>query len=53
VASFGAVAAFDGGNQAWLDAIWKMMSAAPTANQAADTTNLLSMLMVTGNWWQP
>jgi hypothetical protein len=53
VASFGAVAAFDGGNQAWLDAIWKMMSAAPTANQAADTTNLMSMLMVTGNWWQP
>jgi endo-1,4-beta-D-glucanase Y len=53
VAAFGAVAAFDAGNQAWLDAIWKVMAAAPTANQAADTTNLLGMLMVTGNWWQP
>src|SRR5688500_7386941 len=53
VAPFGSIAAFDAANQAWLDAIWKLMSAAPTANQAADTANLLGMLMVTGNWWQP
>jgi endoglucanase len=53
VAPFGAVAAFDPANQAWLDSIWMRMSAAPTANQAADTTNLLGMLIVTGNWWQP
>jgi hypothetical protein len=53
VAPFGAIAAFDAGNQAWLDAIWKLMSAAPTTNQLADTGNLLGMLMVTGNWWQP
>ena len=30
VAPFGAIAAFDAGNQAWLDAIWKLMSTAPT-----------------------
>ena len=53
VAPFGAIAGFDAANQAWLDSIWKLMSAAPTANQAADTANLLGMLMVTGNWWQP
>ena len=53
VAPFGAIAIFDAANQAWLDSIWKLMSAAPTASQAADTANLLGMLMVTGNWWQP
>jgi Glycosyl hydrolases family 8 len=53
VAPFGAIAAFDAGNQAWLDAVWKLMSAAPTTSEVADTANVLGMLMVTGNWWQP
>jgi hypothetical protein len=53
VAPFGAVAAFDAGNQAWLDAIWKLMSVAPTTSEWADTANVLGMLIVTGNWWQP
>ena len=53
VAPFGAIAIFDAGNQAWLDSIWKLMSTAPTTSQGADTANLLGMLMVTGNWWQP
>jgi hypothetical protein len=53
VAPFGAIAIFDAANQAWLDGIWKLMSAAPTASQGADTANLLGMLIVTGNWWQP
>ena len=34
VAPFGAIAVFDAANQAWLDSIWKLMAAAPTANQA-------------------
>ena len=53
VGPFGAIAAFDAANQAGLDGIWKLMAAADTANQGADTANLLGMLMVTGNWWQP
>jgi hypothetical protein len=53
LAPFGAIAIFDSANQAWLDGIWKLMSSAPTTSQAADTANLLGMLMVTGNWWQP
>jgi hypothetical protein len=53
VAPFAAIAAFDAGNQAWLDALWKLMSAAPTTSEIADTANVLGMLMVTGNWWQP
>jgi endoglucanase len=53
VAPFGAIAMFDAANQPWLDALWKLMAAAPTTSQDADTANLLGMLMVTGNWWQP
>jgi hypothetical protein len=53
VAPFGAIAAFDAGNQAWLDAIWRLMSTAPAGREVADTANVLGMLMVTGNWWQP
>jgi hypothetical protein len=53
VAPFGAIAAFDTGNQAWLDAIWKLMSTAPATGEVADTANIMGMLMVTGNWWQP
>jgi hypothetical protein len=53
VAPFGAIAAFDPANQVWLDAIWKLMSSAPTTSEIADTANVLGMLMVTGNWWQP
>jgi hypothetical protein len=53
VAPFAAVAVFDAGNQAWLDSMWKLMAAAPTTNQIADSTNLLGMLIASGNWWQP
>jgi hypothetical protein len=53
VAPFASVAIFDAGNQAWLDATWKLMTAAPATNQYADMANLLGMLIVTGNWWQP
>jgi hypothetical protein len=53
VAPFAAVAAFDAGNQAYLDASWKLMAAAPTTSEVADTANVLGMLLVTGNWWQP
>jgi hypothetical protein len=52
-APFAAIAAFDAANQAWLDALWKLMSTAPSTSEIADTANVLGMLMVTGNWWQP
>ena len=51
IAPFAAIAIFDAGNQAWLDAAWKLMAAAPATNQRADTANLLGMLIVSGNWW--
>jgi hypothetical protein len=53
VAPFAAIAIFDPANQAWLDGMWKLMAAASTVSQVADTANLLGMLIVTGNWWQP
>jgi hypothetical protein len=53
VAPFGAAAIFDAGNQAWVDAIWKLMIAAPSVDQNTDTMNLLSMLVMSGNWWNP
>jgi hypothetical protein len=53
VGPFGAAAVFDSANQAWLDAIWKMAAAAPQVDQATDGINLLSMLVMSGNWWNP
>jgi hypothetical protein len=53
IAPMGAAAMFDAGNQAWLDGVWKLMVAAPAADSETDSTNLLGMLLVTGNWWSP
>jgi len=53
VAPFATVSIFDAANQAWLDAAWKLMKEAPAAGQYADTANVLGMLLVSGNWWQP
>jgi endo-1,4-beta-D-glucanase Y len=53
IAPFGSAAIFDAANQAWLDATWKLMLAAPTGKHDEDTANLLNMILVSGNWWQP
>jgi hypothetical protein len=53
VAPFGAGAIFDAANQAWVDAVWKLMAAAPSVDQNTDGINLLSMLVMSGNWWNP
>jgi endo-1,4-beta-D-glucanase Y len=53
IAPFGSAAIFDAANQAWLDATWKLMLAAPAGEQEADTENLLNMILISGNWWQP
>ena len=52
-AAFAATAMVDASNQAWLDALWKRMSAPAMTNSFADTVRLLSMILVTGNWWVP
>jgi len=53
VAPFGAGAIIDASNQAWLDAIWKQVTAAGAEDYSADTAKLLSMLVISGNWWTP
>jgi hypothetical protein len=54
VAPFGAAAIFDPANQAWVDGIWKMAIASSTAtDQATDAIKLLSLLVMSGNWWNP
>jgi len=53
IAPFGSAAIFDAANQAWLDATWKLMVAAAPGKQEADTENLLNMILISGNWWQP
>ncbi|NTS78534.1 hypothetical protein HR060_16955 [Catenovulum sp. SM1970] len=52
IAPLAVAAAANEANQDFLDAAWLYM----TANRQGyfeDTINLLSMLMVTGNWWAP
>src|SRR6185369_6320919 len=53
IAPFGASALIDAGNQAWLDALWKQMTASGTVSNDPDTANVLGMLVASGNWWGP
>jgi len=53
VGPFGAAAVFDSANQAWVDATWKLLVDAPAADQNTDGIRLLSMLVMSGNWWNP
>jgi hypothetical protein len=52
--AFGAGAIIDPKYQAWLDAIWNRISAGNTvADSHADSVRLLSMIVMSGNWWAP
>jgi hypothetical protein len=53
VAPFAAASIFDAGNQAWVDALWKVMAGAAPSDQDSETANVLGMLIMSGNWWQP
>lgn len=51
-----AVAAMtDSSNQAWLNSLWARMNATPLANEEyyGNTLKMLSMIVVSGNWWTP
>jgi endoglucanase len=53
---FGAAAVVDAKYQGWLDAIWNRASAGNTVNPAdahADSVRLLSLILMSGNWWSP
>jgi hypothetical protein len=52
-AAFAAAAIVDPANQAWLDALWRRLTAPTLSNGFTDTVRLLSMILVSGNWWVP
>jgi hypothetical protein len=43
----------DSSNQAWLDAIWKNLVTTPADDYYGDTIRLISMIIMSGNWWNP
>lgn len=55
VATFGAGATVDAANQQWLNAIWDLVVATPVGDEGyyEDTLKLLSMIVMSGNWWMP
>jgi endo-1,4-beta-D-glucanase Y len=52
-ASFGVSAIVDKANQQWLDGIWDQISKAPPDDYYGDTIRLISMIVISGNWWTP
>ena len=43
----------DPGDQAWMNALWTRVSTQPSQDYFGDSIKLLSMIVATGNWWQP
>jgi len=42
-----------GSNQPWLDALWDHLAAAGDADYYGDSLKVLSMVVVSDNWWAP
>lgn len=57
IAPLGVAAMVSASHQAWLDAIWAIMKTPSLVSSPrqyyGDTINVLTMLVVSGNWWQP
>jgi endoglucanase len=53
LAPFGVAAMTDARHQAWLDKIWQSLSTGGSEGYYADSIKLLSMLVMSGNWWMP
>lgn len=55
VAPLGVGAMVDASNQAWLNAIWDLVVATPASAEHyyENTLKLLSMIVMSGNWWAP
>jgi hypothetical protein len=52
-APIGVAAMIDSANQSWLDSIWNHMKTGRTEGFAEDTTKMLAMIVMSGNWWEP
>ena len=55
VAPFGVGAMVDASNQAWLNDVWDLVVATPVGAEGyyENTLKLLSMIVMSGNWWAP
>ena len=53
IAPLGVAAVVDARHQAWLDPIWAWLVADDGGEYYADSIKLLSMLVISGNWWAP
>jgi endo-1,4-beta-D-glucanase Y len=53
VAPLAVAAMVDAGNQAWLDSLWRWMVDTRAEDYYGDSIRLLSMIVVSGNWWVP
>ena len=40
-------------HQAWVDAVWKEMAKGSVDGYYGDSIKLLSMIVMSGNWWAP
>ncbi|HET6282614.1 MAG TPA: glycosyl hydrolase family 8 [Polyangia bacterium] len=52
-APFGVGAMADASNQAWLDALWGEIVRGGDEGYYEDSIRLLSMIVLSGNWWAP
>jgi endoglucanase len=50
---FGVSAMTDAANQSWLNSIWTHAANTNTENYYNDSIRLLSMIVMSGNWWSP
>jgi endo-1,4-beta-D-glucanase Y len=53
IAPFGVAALVDAGHQAWLDAIWRWLVGHGSEGYYADSIKLISLIVMSGNWWSP
>ena len=52
-APFGVAAMVDSSNQSWLDAIWDDVEQTGPDGYYEDSLKLISMIVMSGNWWKP
>jgi endo-1,4-beta-D-glucanase Y len=53
VAPFAVASMLDGGNRAWLNDLWDFIVDDGGGGYYGDTIKLLSMIVISGNWWTP
>jgi endoglucanase len=53
IAPFGVAAMVDVAHQRFLDAVWSWLESRPPEGYYADSIRLLSLIVMSGNWWSP